>query len=200
MKKQILIIPLVLLVSGCTHLSNQNADAHPANTTVEANSYFAHLSSLLSRNNLSVLPKNPDQDVNLIEVEKGAAGVSFGTTVDDVVAVWGNPSGFMIRDIRDDWDMYIGACRFGFLGNELVYVSIHRVTIPDAYFANGINFKSSIEDVLSAFGKPIKATDYNYIFRDGNGYVTKFHFMPDSKNKGTEQLIAIAVSHPDAGK
>ena len=191
---------MILVINGCGHLSDQSIHKNKESSAVNAGSYYEQLNSLLSRKKLKVYPKTSDRDINRIEVEKGGAGVLYGSTTDDVIAIWGKPSGFLINDIRDSWDMYIGACRFGFVENSLVYISIHNVTVPDAKFDNGISFESSIEDVLDAFGEPSKASDYFYTFRNDNGFVIKFHFTPDSKNKDIEKLIAVSIYHPDAGK
>jgi hypothetical protein len=165
-----------------------------------SDSFYGQLTSLLTRQTLKLRPKASERDVNLIEVEKGAAGVVFGASMDDVVAIWGKPSGLHIQGRRDIWDLYIGACRFGFIENELVSIGIHSVTIDKAHFENGIGFKSSFDDVLSAFGKPIEATDYNLKFVNETGYVMKFHFVADTSSLGKRKLINITMYHPDSGK
>lgn len=200
MKTLLMFISSVALFCGCATPTRVDQADHLDIPRDEVDSYFERLDSLLSRKNLRVRPKVSEVEVDLIDFEKGAAGVAYGSTVDDVVAVWGNPSGFLIREIKDDWDMYIGACRFGFIGNELVYISIHNATLPNAYFENGISFKSSMEDVLSVFGEPDKSSGFLYTFRTEKGYAIKFHFIPDSKKKGSEKLIGIAIYHPEAGK
>ena len=45
-------------------------------------SYYGQLQSLLSRQSLKVRPKASERDVNLVEVEKGAAGVLLGASLD----------------------------------------------------------------------------------------------------------------------
>jgi hypothetical protein len=195
MKNYLIIISVMSLICGCTHVRQDPAGFSNA----KANSYYTRLCSLLTtKDSLDVEPKSTGRDVNLIENETGAAGVLFGATMDDVVAVWGKPSGLMINDGLDDWSLYIGACRFDFIDNSLVTISTHSASLPCARFENGIDYASSVEDVLSAFGKPIKASDYKYEFVNENGYVTDFHFSPDRKSKGEANLISIEISHPDA--
>ena len=163
-------------------------------------SYYDQLKSLLSRKTLSVRPKESERDVNLIEVEKGAAGVLFGASMDDVVAVWGKPCGLMVgRGINDVWDLHIGASRFGFFDNELVAIDIHSAMLENAQMDNGINFESSYDEVMAAFGDPIEASEYNPEFETENGYVVTFHFMPDESPKD-KRLIAIGIYHPDSGR
>lgn len=64
---------------------------------------------------------------------------------------------------------------------------------------NGINFNSSFDDVVSAFGDPREASDYTPEFETKNGYITTFHFVPDESPTG-KKLIAIGIYHPDAGR
>ena len=163
-------------------------------------SYYEQLKSLLTRKTLKVRPNASKRDVNLIEVEKGAAGVLFGASMDDVVAIWGKPSGLLIHGSRDIWTLYIGACRFGFIDNQLVSVSIHSATLKEAHIGNGIRFKSSYNDVKSAFGKPIEMTDYNLKFATKNGYIIRFYFVADRYSMGKRKLISITVYHPDSGE
>jgi hypothetical protein len=162
-------------------------------------SYYEQLKSLLTRQTLKVRPKTSERDVNLIEVEKGAAGVLFGASMDDVVAIWGKPCGINTSGSRDIWSLYIGACKFGFIDNELVLISIHSATRKEAHFENGIGFKSSFDDVMSAFGKPIEATDYILKFVKENGYVIKFQFVADTSSLGKRKLIGITLNHSDSG-
>ena len=53
--------------------------------------YYAQVQSMLSKRHLKVYPKDPDKDVNLVTIEKGAAGLHFGASMDDLVELWGNP-------------------------------------------------------------------------------------------------------------
>jgi hypothetical protein len=162
-------------------------------------SYYGQLKSMLTRKTLNVRPKASERDINLIDIEKGGAGVLFGASMDDIVAVWGKPCGINTYGIRDIWTLYIGACRFGFIENELVSISIHSATLNQAHFENGIGFKSSFDDVVSAFGKPIEATDYNLKFVSKDGSVIKFHFVADTSSMGKRKLINIEIYHPDSG-
>ena len=163
-------------------------------------SYYGQLKSLLTRKTLKVRPKASERDINLIEIEKGAAGILFGASMDDLVAIWGKPCGIDTYRSRGIWTLYIGACRFGFIENELVSISIHSATLEKAHFENGIGFKSSFDDVMSAFGKPIEATDYNLKFLAKDGYVIKFHFVADTSSMGKRKLINIIIYHPDSGE
>jgi len=163
-------------------------------------SYYSQLNSLLTRKILKIRPKASKRDVNLIEIDKGAAGVLFGASMDDVIAIWGKPHGFFINGNRNVWDLNIGACRFGFIDNHLVTISVHSATLKEAHIENGVNFKSSYNDVMNAFGEPIEATDYNLKFATKNGYVIKFHFVADTFSIGKRKLVTIMISHPDSGE
>ncbi|HNY78978.1 MAG: hypothetical protein RBS72_15470 [Sedimentisphaerales bacterium] len=164
-------------------------------------SYYAQLKSLVTgRHILRVRPNASAQDVSLIEVEKGAAGVLFGATMDDVIAIWGKPNSLMIDGIGPVWDLGIGACRFGFVNNRLVTISVHSATIEKAYLPNGLSFESSYEEVESAFGEPIEAADLSLEFATENGYLVRFHFVPDLHALGKRKLINIEICHPDSGE
>lgn len=165
-----------------------------------AESYYEQLKSLLTRKTLNIRPKASERDVNLIEAEKGAAGVLFGASMDDVIAIWGKPCGISIYANVGSWDLSIGACRFGFVDNKLVSISVHSATLKKAYLKNGISFTSSYDEVKSAFGEQMEATYSNLEFAAESGYVIKFHFVPDASSKGKRKLICITVHHPDSGK
>lgn len=163
-------------------------------------SYYGRLKSLVTgRHIISIHPKASERDVNLIEVEKGAAGVLFGATMDDVIAIWGRPNAIWIDGIRDAWYLGIGACRFGFVDNRLASISVHSATIEKAYLANGLSFESSYDEVKSAFGEPIEATNSSLRFATENGYLVRFHFIPDPEVLGKRELIAIGISDPNSG-
>lgn len=164
-------------------------------------SYYTQLKSLVTgRHSLRVRPKPSERDINLIAIEDGAAGVLFGATMDDVIAVWGKPDSLMIDGITPVWNLGIGACRFGFVDNRLVTISVHSATIEKAYLPNGLSFESSYEEVQSVFGEPIEATDLNLEFMTENGYLVRFHFAPDRGALGKRKLINIEICHPDSGE
>lgn len=164
-------------------------------------SYYGRLKSLVTgRHIINIRPKASDRDVNLIEVEKGAAGVLFGASMDDVVAVWGKPNAIWIDGVRDAWYLGIGACRFGFVDNRLVSIAVHSATIEKAHLVNGLSFESSYEEVKSAFGDPIEATDLNLRFATEDGYLVRFHFIPDREVLGQRRLIVAEIFHPDSGE
>jgi hypothetical protein len=167
----------------------------------ESETYYGRLKSLLTRRNIfRVRPKTSERDVNLIEIEKGAGGVLFGASMDDVVAVWGKPSGLFIDGIRPTWELSIGACEFGFIDNRLVQISLHSATLKTAHLANGIGFDSSYDEVKSAFGEPLEATYSHLEFATKNGYVIDFHFLPDRLSEGKRKIVSITIFHPDSGQ
>ncbi len=165
-----------------------------------SDSYYKQLKSMLTRHTLKVRPKPSDRDVNLIEVEKGAAGVLFGASMDDVIAIWGKPCGLRISGYLDVWNLSIGACRFGFIDNRLVTISIHSATLKEAHFDNGISFDSSFDEVKAAFGEPVKETDYILQFVTKNDYLIRFQFLADKIDRTKRKLIAVTICHPDSGQ
>ena len=201
--KRFYYTPIVLILLVMLPLFAFSGRSTPASCDAEqkkAESYYEQLKSLLTRKTLKVRPKASKRDVNLIETEKGAAGVLFGASMDDVIAIWGKPCGISISGYREVWNLSIGACRFGFIDNKLVSISVHSATLEKAYLKNGISFTSSYDEVKSAFGEQMEATYSNLKFATENGYVIRFHFVPDASSKGKRKLICIAVHHPDSGK
>jgi hypothetical protein len=203
----IIVFPVILLslivLSGCSAPAQKQAETnHGLSKSLQdrPETYYGKLKSLLTRKTLHVRPKAAERDVNLIEIEKGAAGVCFGASMDDVLAVWGKPCGFHIDGFRDVWDLSIGACRFGFIDNQLVAISIHSATLKDAYLKNGIGFGSSYDEVKSVYGEPLEATNFNLEYSTANGYLVTFHFVADNSSLGKRKLINISIYHPDSGK
>lgn len=201
--KHFYYIPIVLILLVMVPLFAFSGRNTPVSCNAEqkiAQSYYEQLKSLLTRKALKVRPKASKRDVNLIEAEKGAAGVLFGESMDDVIAVWGKPCGIFINGNMVVWDLSIGACRFGFVDNRLVSISVHSATLKKAYLKNGISFTSSYDEVKSAFGEQMEATYSHLEFATENGYTIRLHFVPDASSKGERKLICIAVYHPDSGK
>lgn len=198
----VVLLPLIRF-SGCSAPVRKQAETNhepPKSLQDQPETYYGKLKSLLTRKILHVRPRATERDVNLIEIEKGAAGVCFGASMDDVVAVWGKPCGFHIIGYRDVWDLSIGACRFGFIENQLVTISIHSATLKDAHLKNGINFSSSYDKVKSAYGEPLKATNFDLKYSTENGHLIKFHFVADNSSLGKRKLINISIYHPDSGE
>ena len=157
--------------------------------------YYAQLQSMLSNGHLMFYPKDPDKDVNLVTIEKGASGLHFGASMDDLVELWGNPS--IVRNSGDAWFLAIGGCRFGFIDNELLYISIRSTTIPDAHFGNGISFSSSYEDIVSAFENLTESRNNTLELCTKNGYKMKLYFFPDTSNGNKLKLFMIELKHPE---
>lgn len=163
-------------------------------------SYYERLKSLVSPfPNYPIHPNATGRDVNVIEVEKGAAGVVFGASIDDVVAVWGKPESIMVNKFDRGWFLGIGGCEFGFVDNRLTAITVSRITVETAHLANGLTFDSSYDEVKSAFGEPVEATDLVLSFVTENGYTTEFCFYV-SPVRNKRELIAINISSPDSGR
>ena len=200
MKNSIMFIASISLVCGCTHLRNETVKHQISPRSAQRESYYDMLNSLIGRHKLNVRPKPAERDIDIIEPEKGGAGVLFGATMDDVIAIWGKPSGFMIEGFDDVWSLEIGACDFGFIDNSLVAIGIHSATLETAHFENGICFTSSVEEVKSAFGEPNEETKYGLEYYTENNYFIDFHFTSSDAKNGNPELINISIYHPDAGK
>jgi hypothetical protein len=164
-------------------------------------SYYERLKSLVTPElRFQIRPNATDRDVNLIEIEKGAAGVVFGASMDDVIAVWGKPESIWIDGIREAWFLGIGGCRFGFVDNRLTTVGVLSVSVEKAHLANGIGFESSYDEVKSALGEPVEATDSELSFVTKNGYTIGFHFVSDESASDKRRLISIKISCPNSGE
>ncbi len=161
-------------------------------------SYYDRLKSLLGPKKYRITPKVTRRDVNLIEIEKGAAGVVYGASMDDVITIWGHPCELYVSSGSRDWKLTFGACQLHFIDNRLMSIGIHPATLPKAYLPNGISFESSYDEVKSTMGEPIRATDRDLDFRTSNGYEISFFFtekndIPSEAGK----IVAITISHPD---
>lgn len=164
-------------------------------------SYYERLKSLVAQpRDFPIRPNATGRDVNVIEVEKGAAGVVFGASMDDVIAVWGKPSVVMIDGIREAWYLGIGTCLFGFTDDRLTSIRVHPLTLEKAHLANGIGFGSSRDEVESAFSGLIKLTDSRYRFVTEDGYTIDFRFSSDESASDQGTLDAIEISSPDSGR
>jgi hypothetical protein len=163
-------------------------------------SYYERLKSLVrDRQNPAIRPNATERDVSLIEVEKGAAGVIFGASMDDVIAVWGLPESIRVSGFFKTWFLRIGGSYFGFVDNRLTSIAVHRAAVENAHLTNGIGFESSYDEVRSAFGEPVEATDLELTFVTKDGYTITFCFW-DEPVWGKRELIAITISCPDSGK
>ncbi|NLZ05020.1 MAG: hypothetical protein GXY19_07590 [Phycisphaerae bacterium] len=166
-------------------------------------SYYERLKSLVRVRegyDVSIHPTAKDRDVNLIEIEKGAAGVVFGASMDDVIAVWRKPESIWIDGIREAWFLGIGGCEFGFVDNRLTTIAVPSFSIRKAHLANGIGFESSYDEVKSALGEPVKATDSRLRFVTKSGYTVNFDFVSDEWSSGKRRLQCIKISCPDSGE
>ncbi len=200
MNKVIIFVMGISVICGCTHLQDQSAE-QKSNAPIDlSESYYDTLKSLLGTYTFNIRPKPTERDVNLIEPEKGGMGVLFGATMEEVFAVWGKPAGIWIRGGEDLWEFEIGACDFAFIDNSLVGIEIHEASMENAYFENGINFTSSVEEVKAAFGEPSEETKYGLEYYTKNGYFIDFQFTSSDDKNGDPALINISIYHPDAGK
>ncbi len=135
-------------------------------------SYYERLKSLVRVREgyyVSIHPAAKDRDVNLIEIEKGAAGVVFGASMDDVIAVWGFPESIRVNGFLKTWFLRIGGSCFGFVDNRLTTIAVCRGAVKNAHLANGIGFESCYDEVRSAFGEPVEATDLELTFVTEDG-------------------------------
>jgi hypothetical protein len=164
-------------------------------------SYYERLKSLVTPGfRFQIRPNATDRDINLVEIEKGAAGVVFGASMDDVIAVWGKPESIWIDGIREAWFLGIGGCEFGFVNNRLTTIAVPSFSVRKAHLANGIGFESSYDEVKSALGEPVKATDSRLRFVTKSGYTVNFDFVSDEWSSGKRRLQCIRISCPDSGE
>jgi hypothetical protein len=163
----------------------------------EEDSYFEKLDSLIGRKKLNIKPKDRSVDINLVTVEEGGAGLKFGSSIDDLVRLWGKPSGVMVHKGLGTWRFHAGGCLFGFIENELVSITIHSATIPKAYMENGITFKSTIDDLKSVYKNLEEDRMNQFKYVTDNDYVVEFMFYPDRRSR-QQRLSAITLHHPDS--
>jgi hypothetical protein len=110
----------------------------------------------------TLAPVRDAGDVLTIDPESGsAAGLRFGQTMDDVIAVWGKPHGLDVEKKRDSrartWyrrvDLNYGyGLSFRFRDGALD--GIHVQSLDAAHLLNGPALKSTPAEVLKALGEP----------------------------------------------
>lgn len=129
--------------------------------TAAESTYFQNLKGLVAKaRHVKHSPAKNTPDLLLLDPKTGAGGVRFGMNMDEVIKIWGTPHAVMMNPhTRDSWNgmkvtLYMGASRFVFEADKLVGISIHSASLPQAKFANGIGFHSSLEEIVKAFGEP----------------------------------------------
>jgi hypothetical protein len=122
-------------------------------------SYYESIKALLGPHDLGHAPPKNTPFLQVLDPCIGAGGVKFGMTMDEVIRIWGKPSSLTIdpghhgpRDLKVR--LTFGASWFVFIGNELLTIVIHRASLPNAKFRNGIGFASSRAKIVRAFGQP----------------------------------------------
>ncbi|MHC4777120.1 MAG: hypothetical protein ACYTFG_00940 [Planctomycetota bacterium] len=185
-----LTLPLVLGALPCSARAGEKKTP---------STYEALKSILRSRKGRLTSPRPQGlRDPDLIEPDKGAGGVLFGYSLDEVMTIWGKPSAVSIGRRGETWDFSFGATRFKFLDNRLVSISIHNVDLPGARFANGIDFDSQPEDLEKAFGKPIRANQSVLHFSTPGGGDLRCHFVRSFRDKERVKLIVVGITQPES--
>jgi hypothetical protein len=158
--------------------------------------YYDTLKSMLSPMGRKAEPQSKGRNVNLIEPSKGAGGLLFGQSIDDLIRVWGKPSNINASmsaygvKLTTNYLSY-GASRFRFTNNKLVEIGIHRMNLPNARFANGIGFSATAKDIKKAFGKPDERRDNIFKYYDINGSTVRF--VCTYNKKGALKLSSVTI-------
>lgn len=123
-------------------------------------------------------------------------GLNFGMSMDEVIAVWGLPSGIIMDTTIPlfNQELHYGGSRVSFNNNGLYEVSLHRVDFPDAVILDGIIFGMSpdqIAEACSQLKSEIQGSRTYYEVTDG--ITMKPHFY-SKKSEPTERLITVKFS------
>ena len=120
--------------------------------------------------------------------------------MDDLVELWGIHQALRIIRHRDEWNLKIGGCRFGFIDNELLSISIRKRYNETRISAMGFHFHPLMKTLVSAFENLTESNNITLKLRTKNGYILELYFRPDTSNGNKLKLITIRVHHPNAGK
>ncbi|MDA7915799.1 hypothetical protein N9B94_01025 [Verrucomicrobia bacterium] len=121
--------------------------------------YFSTMLQLVDNKPIGFTPGATSSNL-VIDPAKGAGGVSFDASMDDLIAVWGRPHAITMSTYDNeplkasDITLHMGGSRFRFLNNRLIEISLHRSNLPSATFASGVGFDSTEADFISKLGKP----------------------------------------------
>ena len=156
-------------------------------------SYWRRLQAMVASDANWKLPSSVTTEPPGIDAAEGAGGLRFGMTTDDVVALWGLPTGIELRWLYGDPRLLImsyGRNRLGFHDNALCRIALADDAIPAASFSNGIGFESSPDDVLATLGTPFdENADGDVLwFHDGETRL-RFHFMEGYKSQKPELIV-----------
>ncbi len=162
----------------------------------EEKSYSAKLKEVVDTKKRRIKPLKKNVDTKLISIEQGATGLKFGDSLDDLVEMWGKPSGIYIHN-HGAWQFYIDATYYQFIDNKLVSIGIHSATMPDAYMKNGLSFKSTLEEFKKLYPQAEEKRRDTFTHYTENDYVIEFTFYPTYPDDELK-LSAITLSHPDA--
>lgn len=188
MRGIILILAIVFVFSA--------VNSYAAESTASKVNYYDTLKSMLSPMDRKAKPQSKDRDVNLIEPSKGAGGLLFGQSIDDLIRVWGNPSNMCasmsthgIKLTTNNF--FYGASHFKFINNKLVEIVVSKVNLPNAHFPNGIGFNSTAQDIKKVFGEPDEKRDNTATYYNITG--SKVRFFCTYDKKGVLRLSTVTI-------
>jgi hypothetical protein len=98
-----------------------------------------------------------------VDMSIGIAGVQFGQSMDEVIALWGQPRG-IFAVMPGEVKLHIGGSQFHFQDNKLNGVTIHGVDLPNFSIASGkLAIGMSCPELTDIFPGSIPSSTFNHI-------------------------------------
>ncbi|MDF7823731.1 DUF2059 domain-containing protein [Pontiellaceae bacterium B12227] len=127
-------------------------------------------------------------------------GLTFGMSIDQVIAVWGKPTGLSFNTIHrlPEQVLHYRASSLHFKHNKLTELDFHNNNFPDVTIWEGLTFGMNPEQVAAACSNLTSETKGNRIYYDvADGVTMKPHFYQTSKEP-EPLLISIELSRKNA--
>eukprot|EP00977_Amphora_coffeiformis_P004201 scaffold875_cov185-Amphora_coffeaeformis.AAC.16 len=134
---------------------------------------------------------------NPMDYTKGILGTPFGSTMDEVVALWGTPCGISMWRVGQI-ELEIYHCRFRFDRNRLTSIMIHEVDLPDVEPIPGIKMGATVPPLMELFPegdmKTPRASPVSGVtsIRVGNNITIITHVH--ARRGHTDNLMAFTIS------
>jgi hypothetical protein len=123
-------------------------------------------------------------------------GLTFGMSMDEVIAIWGKPSGVSINAISHlpEQILHYSASSLHFKNNQLFELSLHNIDFPNVEILEGLTFGMSPEQVATACSNLTSETKGSRIYYHvAEGITMKPHFY-SKKSENAERLITVEFS------
>ena len=143
-------VAVAFAVGGC-------ASVH---VETESKDYYSRLRALTDgADDISAAVRQRLTAAPAVPVEEGLAGVTFGSSMQQVIDVWGRPERIWMQH-NGVVQLSIYASSFEFTGGRLTSISVHSVDLPALTLADGkLAMDQPVPDLLALFPGSVKVGD-----------------------------------------